>query len=347
MYGKGDAKGKVQIELDTPENEIFVIRKEIKDDYNKKDTRKDIVKKWKKVIKILQCRDIKLFLIAMKVLGDIYVEFEDYKTARYLYNFYKKESFAVGLLEETLFAYEALGNISKFLYKYQKAIKCYKKMIEIAWILKDYPMELRAYDHIGIQYFYLGNKEKARYYHERMIYGLIEKDSSKIKQSVMESFKAKHYHFFDDDPDRTYIRRERTNEELAKALTGQIEVYSRGNEKISLETYDILSNEEIMKNSFISDVDMSFQIIFEKSPEMQKYESSENEKKKKLSSKETSGIFNPLASDMTKENLANSDNLILSHLSSKRKDYNVERFEGLFARFDKELKEYMKKKYGK
>ena len=52
----------------------------------------------------------------------------------------------------------------------------------IAWILGNRPVELKGYDHIGIQYFYLGNKEKAKYYHERMIYGLYEKDT-KIKES--------------------------------------------------------------------------------------------------------------------------------------------------------------------
>ena len=66
-----------------------------------------------------------------------------------------------------MISYEALGNTFKFLYQYQKAIVCYKKQIEIAWLLGNKNSELRAYDNIGIQYFYLQNREKAKYYHER------------------------------------------------------------------------------------------------------------------------------------------------------------------------------------
>ena len=34
-----------------------------------------------------------------------------------------------------------------------------------------------------------------------------------------------------------------------------------------------------------------------------------------------------------------ADNMILSHLSSKRKEYNIERFEKIFDKFDKMLDE--------
>jgi hypothetical protein len=36
------------------------------------------------------------------------------------------------------------------------------------------------------------------------------------------------------------------------------------------------------------------------------------------------------------------DDMIISHLSTKRKDYNIERFERLFLRFDSQLIEYKK-----
>ena len=40
-------------------------------------------------------------------------------------------------------------------------------------------------------------------------------------------------------------------------------------------------------------------------------------------------------SKVDKENLGQIDNLILSHLSTKRKDYSSERFEFIFKRFDR------------
>ena len=42
------------------------------------------------------------------------------------------------------------------------------------------------------------NKTKAKYYHDRFIYGWYEKDT-KTKEAVVENFKNKHYNLFDDD----------------------------------------------------------------------------------------------------------------------------------------------------
>ena len=167
---------------------IDELRKEIKEDYIRASQRRNVISKWREVIQIIQTLDIKLLLIAIKVLGDIYMEFDDYENARTLYSFYKIVSFRLELFEETMYAYESLGNVYKFLYQYNKAILCYKKLIELAWILGNREFELRAYDHIGLQYFYLCNKQKAKYYHDRFIYGLYEKDT-KVKEAVVDNFK--------------------------------------------------------------------------------------------------------------------------------------------------------------
>ncbi len=310
--------------------QIKKLRREIKDDYIRSTTRRNVIPKWKDVIQLLQPIDIKLLLVGIKVLGDIYVEFDDYETARNLFSFYKIVSFRLELLEETMYSYEALGNVYKFLYQYQKAILCYKKMIEMAWILGNRPVELKGYDHIGIQYFYLGNKEKAKYYHERMIYGLYEKDT-KIKENVIETFRNKHYDLFNDD--KVLIKNNYSNDELKEQFIRHILLYETAR-NIDLETYDILKNQEMMKNSFISDVNMTFQIIYEKYLSKD-YLHDPNEVKKKHNYekmlKKRNGFFE---NKTEKDNLGHIDNLILSHLSTKRKDYSNERFEKIFQRFD-------------
>ena len=268
----------------------------------------------------------KLLLIAIKVLGDIYMEFDDYENARTLFCFYKIVSFRLELFEETMYAYESLGNVYKFLYQYNKAILCYKKLIELAWILGNKEFELRAYDHIGIQYFYLCNKQKAKYYHDRFIYGLYEKDT-KVKEAVLDNFKNKHYNLFDDD--KQLIVRNYTNEELKDSLIRHIMLYEN-NKKFDFDTYDILKNQETWKNSFISEVDMTFQIINTKYLEND-YLNTDNEKKKLKKKKRDFSNINKI----DKENLGQIDNLILSHLSTKRKDYSSERFEYIFKRFDR------------
>lgn len=290
--------------------------------------------------------DMKLYLISIKVLGDIFVEFDDYENARNLYSFYKKESFSLGLLEETLYSYEALGNVYKFLCKYHKAIKCFKKMIELAWILKNEKMELRAYDHIGIQYFYLGNKDKARYYHERMFYGITEKDESPVKRNVIECYKKRHYHLF--NVNNELIIKKDPNCVLEAKYLASLQIYfSKRTEELTLEECDPLQNPEVMKNSFTSDVDMSFQIIFDKRFSDDIYED-DNEKKKNKDEKNNNVNNNKYGkSNVIRDCPINNDIQILSHLSTKRKDYSVERFEMLFKRFEIEFNKYLDEKYKK
>jgi tetratricopeptide (TPR) repeat protein len=255
---------------------IDELRKEIKEDYIRASQRRNVISKWREVIQILQTLDIKLLLIAIKVLGDIYMEFDDYENARILFSFYKIVSYRLELFEETMYAYESLGNVYKYLYQYHKAILCYKKLIELAWILGNKEFELRAYDNIGIQYFYLCNKPKAKYHHDRFIYGLYEKDT-KTKEAVIENFKNKHYNLFDDD--KQLIIRNYSNEELRESIIRFIKLYEN-NKKFDFDTYDILKNQETWKKSFISDVDMTFQITSIKYLEHD-YLNNENEMKKK------------------------------------------------------------------
>ena len=311
---------------------IDELRKEIKEDYIRSSQRRNVIFKWKEVIQILQTLDIKLLLIAIKVLGDIYMEFDDYESARILFSFYKLVTFRLELLEETMYAYESLGNVYKFLYQYNRAILCYKKVIELAWILGNKDFELRAYDNIGIQYFYLCNKQKAKYYHDRFIYGLYEKDT-KTKEAVVENFKNKHYHLFDDD--KQLIVKNYSNDELKESLIRHIMLYEN-NKQIDFDNYDILKNQENWKNSFISEVDLTFQVNIIKYLEND-YLNNENDAKAKVyyeKYRKKKGDMSNLNKE-NKESMGQIDNLILSHLSTKRKDYSSERFEFIFKRFDR------------
>ena len=311
---------------------IDELRKEIKEDYIRSSQRRNVIFKWKEVIQILQTLDIKLLLIAIKVLGDIYMEFDDYESARILFSFYKLVTFRLELLEETMYAYESLGNVYKFLYQYNRAILCYKKVIELAWILGNKDFELRAYDNIGIQYFYLCNKQKAKYYHDRFIYGLYEKDT-KTKEAVVENFKNKHYHLFDDD--KQLIVKNYSNDELKESLIRHIMLYEN-NKQIDFDNYDILKNQENWKNSFISEVDLTFQVNIIKYLEND-YLNNENDAKAKIyyeKYRKKKGDMSNLNKE-NKESMGQIDNLILSHLSTKRKDYSSERFEFIFKRFDR------------
>ena len=63
--------------------------------------------------------------------------------------------------------YKQLGYIYKSQTKYLKALKCFKKVLYISWFLDDQSNELSAYEGIALNYFYLGNPQKALHYAER------------------------------------------------------------------------------------------------------------------------------------------------------------------------------------
>jgi tetratricopeptide (TPR) repeat protein len=201
--------------------EVENVRNKITEEYAKLTlknyfrAKKSIITKWKTTLELLQNLDAKLFLQALKCLGDIYVEFDEFETAKHFYFYYKFFANYMELLDEVMTAYESLGNVYKFLFQYHKAIKCYKKQIEISWVLNNKVSELRAYDKIGIQYFYLGNKDKAKYYHERMLYGRSENPKSEARDAVSKVYRNKNFHMFNDDK---YVKNNRTNDELKDKL---------------------------------------------------------------------------------------------------------------------------------
>jgi tetratricopeptide (TPR) repeat protein len=200
---------------------ITNIKNKIIEDYTKisfkptAEGKRDIINQWKKVLDLSLNLDPTLFINSLKCLGDIYLEFDNYESAKHFYYNYKFFSFYMELLDDLIIAYESLGNVYKFLFQYHKAIKCYKKQIEIAWVINNKNAELRGYDNIGIQYFYLGNKEKAKYYHERMIYGRIESQHSDMKELVLRNYRNKNFYLFNDDK---FLKINKTNEELRRKL---------------------------------------------------------------------------------------------------------------------------------
>eukprot|EP00826_Nyctotherus_ovalis_P006736 TRINITY_DN11624_c0_g2_i5.p1 TRINITY_DN11624_c0_g2~~TRINITY_DN11624_c0_g2_i5.p1 ORF type:complete len:238 (-),score=31.02 TRINITY_DN11624_c0_g2_i5:462-1175(-) len=55
----------------------------------------------------------------------------------------------------------------------------------------DHANELDAYDSIGMQYYYLRNIDKAMYYHSRMMYGKVEKETPEKLGSLEKLLKSR------------------------------------------------------------------------------------------------------------------------------------------------------------
>jgi len=68
------------------------------------------------------------------------------------------------------------GKNYQSLKNYKEALKCYLKTLQLSWKIKDKNQELLVYDYLGLIYYYLGDIEKAKIFHEKMALGKLEKD---------------------------------------------------------------------------------------------------------------------------------------------------------------------------
>ena len=66
-------------------------------------------------------------------------------------------------------------------------------MLELAWEIKDKRTELVAYEKMGIMHFNLGDTEKAAAYHNRMVRGKYESDSSQIRKLQLNALQVRRY----------------------------------------------------------------------------------------------------------------------------------------------------------
>jgi len=78
-----------------------------------------------------------------------------------------------------MIAYRYLGVCFRNMTLHDIALKCFKRQLDLAWYflsktifklreVRDTPSELDAYDSLGMEYFYLGDLDRASYYHKRM-----------------------------------------------------------------------------------------------------------------------------------------------------------------------------------
>jgi tetratricopeptide (TPR) repeat protein len=84
-----------------------------------------------------------------------------------------------------MLAFESLGHCYIKSRTYHKALLCFKKQLELTWSVPNcYSHELKAYDNIGLVYYYLNDLEKSTYYHDRYIKGYYESSRSLVRQAA-------------------------------------------------------------------------------------------------------------------------------------------------------------------
>ncbi len=90
--------------------------------------------------------------------------------------------------ELKLYAYHHMGKAYQHMKEYQSAITCFKKVLQLSWLIGDKvgeKAEMEAYENLGLQYFYLGQTEKSLFYSDRMMKGKFEAKFSIIRKTYL------------------------------------------------------------------------------------------------------------------------------------------------------------------
>jgi len=311
-------------------NNILSIRQEIREEIKSAghripEIKNSLLTKWIKVINRLSKYNIKLFIESYRVLGELFIEFGEYEHSKKILLFLKNLCINIELPYELNRIYETLGYCYKFLNNYKKSILCYKKQLQISWILKDRISELRAYDNIGIQYFYLNNKSKAKYYHQRYVNGKVEQNTQ-LKQKFVSNIDPAYFKLFYKE--ENVIKQESDyidNQAMINKLFEILSWYDIDKVSQSVDDLDTVKVSDKLNDSNISETDMTFLIINEENENDDKDSKPCN---KHLAFKLKYEYFFNINNDKEDEYPS------INHLSIRRKEYNLERFEKIFERFD-------------
>lgn len=116
--------------------------------------------------------------------------YKDFHKTIHLIKIYKSIATIYNDYPRKLDSYKWLALVYQDHQKIELALMYLKKMLRLAWAIGDHDRELLAYDLLGIQFYYLGEIDKASYFHQRMVNGELEPELSAHFRIAKNNFKA-------------------------------------------------------------------------------------------------------------------------------------------------------------
>lgn len=138
--------------------------------------------------KCQQSRNMALTLKSLLLHAKIIFMFQDVYKAIIIYKNCKKLCISFQLVDYLISCYKGLGRCFQYLKQYSLALTYFSKMLQCSWKLNDKDHEILAYDLIGMQFYYMGDLEKSKYYHQRMVDGELEPESSNVRKLAVINF---------------------------------------------------------------------------------------------------------------------------------------------------------------
>jgi len=122
--------------------------------------------------------DFKMAALIYQLLGEVFYLNFDYLQSIFYYT-------QAYLIYDTFCMYneqnklcELIGRCYIKIENYEKALIVYKNQLIIGWRSRNIEIELKAYDNIGMSYYYLNKLDEAQFYHNRIWEGVVESNKS-------------------------------------------------------------------------------------------------------------------------------------------------------------------------
>ena len=126
-----------------------------------------------------------IFYCLLKTEGDIMIELSDYNKALQAYKALRNYCRVWGMLEQEQWMCEQIGVAYRQLRYHERAVDYFKCQLSLAWERNDDTGEMRSYDNLSIEYYYVGDITKAQLYHDRVLKGRNEGNSTAKAASTL------------------------------------------------------------------------------------------------------------------------------------------------------------------
>lgn len=145
---------------------------------------KDLLEKFlKNYVTIAQkSKNLDLYLDALLLQGKIFLIYHEVHKALNVLKQMKNIAKTNRKFLHNLKAYKYLGKVFQQIGNFTMAEFYFIKLLQVSWITNKEKYEVQAYDLIGIQNYYMGDLDKAKFFHSKTIGGVIEPKDSEIRK---------------------------------------------------------------------------------------------------------------------------------------------------------------------
>ena len=105
-----------------------------------------------------------ILIKTLRIAAQIFIYFRDWDSSIFCLEKLRDVCMMSKEYNTIMVAYKQVGMILQHMKDYSRAIMCFKKMLQFAWVCESFEGEINAYELLSLQHFYLGDLERSQHY---------------------------------------------------------------------------------------------------------------------------------------------------------------------------------------